>query len=881
MAIIGYNIYKNGVKQNVSLIEVTQYQANGVNGNTIYNDFTVTAVDDVLGESPIEEVPTTLTEPDQVLNLVPTVDSGTQITLNWEAVGGNGTVTYNIYRGTSAGNLSVIQLGNVGVSYVDENLTEETQYFYAVEAENATDKGQLSSEINATTDSNVVIPSNVALSNNSIAEENTVNQVVGNLSANGTSPITYSITGADASSFNINGNQLRASEIFDFEVKDSYSITITATNSEGSSSAIAFTITVTDINENTSPSLISAPTISGTTQVGDILTRTLGTYNGTPTPTRTGVWQRGTTTITNQTGATYTLVSADVGQTIRWRETATNSEGSLTTNSASTATITAAGTTASEINIVPINTVTNGSVNNPNGYVEYLPANYASRNDWPLYVHLGGGGETGNGSSASLTAQILNKQLFNRINNGLELPFIVVGPISTSAEFTNDLVPMMEWIITKYSGKFNTKQLHFSGISGTTAGGLEQWMGGNSASALMLNSIAFLSSNGLPVAGNALYVNIAARNIRTWFHHGTTDGAVSLTSRHFYFDRLLNEFGKIDTDIHRFTAYINRGHETWNFVYQEQGWGLAQSTGEIDAGFNIGQYYAYASPEKLFDWMLEEVPAKATITLSKPNVQANQILDITGDMTYEESFSWNFGDGSAVNTTDKNPSHTYTTTGTKTITLTVTNRFGADTIVTQELLVISDNLVEVQRAKLDFSSSNVRLDNTWNAVNGAAWLADTNPVLTNLANVSTGWNIRLLANAKVIFNSNNGSGVIDGNAGGAYPDSVVSSQSTFMTSTFGAVQFEILGLDSTKFYEFRFFGNSQNWGSVPRPSIFTIQGITDSVEDTRLNYIDEAVLVNVIPDVNGRVEISINGNGINTGTPAYMTAMQIIEREEA
>ena len=40
------------------------------------------------------------------------------------------------------------------------------------------------------------------------------------------------------------------------------------------------------------------------------------------------------------------------------------------------------------------------------------------------------------------------------------------------------------------------------------------------------------------------------------------------------------------------------------------------------------------------------------------------------------TWSWNFGDGGT--STAQNPSHTYTTAGTYTVTLTATNAFGSD-----------------------------------------------------------------------------------------------------------------------------------------------------------------------------------------------------------
>ncbi len=83
------------------------------------------------------------------------------------------------------------------------------------------------------------------------------------------------------------------------------------------------------------------PTISGTAQEGKVLTLTKGTWNNNPT-TVTDQWEdcdiggAACTPITNQTAATYTVGTSDVGHTIEVLETATNAGGTTTASSAPT-----------------------------------------------------------------------------------------------------------------------------------------------------------------------------------------------------------------------------------------------------------------------------------------------------------------------------------------------------------------------------------------------------------------------------------------------------------------------------------------------------------------------------------------------------------------
>ena len=92
---------------------------------------------------------------------------------------------------------------------------------------------------------------------------------------------------------------------------------------------------------NTTP-----PTITGTPQEGQKLTGDRGTWSNSPTDYNY-FWLRcdrtggSCSTIIGATAATYTLTSADVGNTLRFRVQARNADGSTTATSVPTAVITA------------------------------------------------------------------------------------------------------------------------------------------------------------------------------------------------------------------------------------------------------------------------------------------------------------------------------------------------------------------------------------------------------------------------------------------------------------------------------------------------------------------------------------------------------------
>ena len=110
-------------------------------------------------------------------------------------------------------------------------------------------------------------PSNIEISLAQIQEGNAVNAIVGQLSAidpdTGDTSFTFSISGgADAAKFNINGNNLRASEAFNYEAPadanadNIYAIQITAQDAGGLTYVKSFNISVTN---NAADDSISAP----------------------------------------------------------------------------------------------------------------------------------------------------------------------------------------------------------------------------------------------------------------------------------------------------------------------------------------------------------------------------------------------------------------------------------------------------------------------------------------------------------------------------------------------------------------------------------------------------------------------------------------------
>jgi len=93
------------------------------------------------------------------------------------------------------------------------------------------------------------------------------------------------------------------------------------------------------------PSNTAPPTISGTAEVGQTLTADRGTWSGSTPINYTYRWRRcnaagnNCSNIGGATDSTYTIKSNDLGNTLRVRVTASNSDGSETATSSHTAVV--------------------------------------------------------------------------------------------------------------------------------------------------------------------------------------------------------------------------------------------------------------------------------------------------------------------------------------------------------------------------------------------------------------------------------------------------------------------------------------------------------------------------------------------------------------
>jgi hypothetical protein len=246
--------------------------------------FTINVVD-------VNEVPSNITLSSNTINensAINTVISALSVT----DVDAGDSHTFSIVSGdTSAFNVN----GNQLRSSVVFDYENKASYSVTIRA---TDNGGLTFDklFNISVLSVNETPTGIAISNGSINELNNINDVVGVFTTtdpDGDTSFTYSLVGGDTSAFNINENQLRASQVFNLESKSSYTVTVRSTDAGGLTYDKSFTININNVSEAPTEITISNSSIGEYNSVNAVI----GTLSATK-PTSQGV--------------SYSLVGGDV-----------------------------------------------------------------------------------------------------------------------------------------------------------------------------------------------------------------------------------------------------------------------------------------------------------------------------------------------------------------------------------------------------------------------------------------------------------------------------------------------------------------------------------------------------------------------------------------
>lgn len=534
-----------------------------------------------------------------------------------------------------------------------------------------------------------------------------------------------------------------------------------------------------------------------------------------------------------------------------------------------------------------VSTLNNGTSNNPNGYVEYLPENYTSGSNFPLFIWIHGGGEGGDGLAGSglNTIQNANNQIIDWLDSGNDIPWIVLAPQDSNTNWgAGRIKDFMNWALDYYGSKVNTEQVHISVLSSSGRGFNDFLTDGldlDKVNTFLVNA----GSGGALTAGSQGYTNLINSNIRLWFHHDDGDSVVPVGQRELFWERFQDVYDQpFSQNLHRFTIYDRNAHGAWGLTFNGDGATTAQITRNINGQATNGTTYAWSDPETIFSWMLTEYAASGSFVTVPVTPTEGESVQFNSEIYYADSVSWDFGDGVGTST-DRNPSYTYATDGTYTVTLTLTNRFGGTTDVVEDVIVAPGVLTEDQRAKLDFSLSNARIDNTWNDITGQPHLGTADRTgLTNTSNVNTGWSITYDTASWTEFNSvtaNNNNGETTGDDSGVYPDAAM--QGYHFAENNGAsnfANFTIGGLDTNKFYTLIFFSSRKVTGSNMRTTRFVVGGVQKDLNifnsgQTAGNTEETVSFESLVPNAQGEIDVAISESG--SSRFLYLNVMEIIE----
>ncbi len=245
-------------------------------GESVASSFTLTITD--VNDAPTEIL---LSQADLDENNAPGDVIGTFSSTDQDA---GDTHTYSLTAGTGDEDNASFSINESGELLAGTSFDFEQQSSYSVrvtstDSEGATFAVSFAIAINDMNESSTVI----ALSTNSLAENNTVGDAIGNFSTtdpDNAETFTYALVAGDGDtdneSFDIDGSSLKAGAAFDHESQSSYSIRVRSTDSQSNELETVFSITVQDVNEAPTALALSNSTVeenqAESASIGDLST---------------------------------------------------------------------------------------------------------------------------------------------------------------------------------------------------------------------------------------------------------------------------------------------------------------------------------------------------------------------------------------------------------------------------------------------------------------------------------------------------------------------------------------------------------------------------------------------------------------------------------
>lgn len=222
------------------------------------------------------------------------------------------------------------------------------------------------------------------------------------------------------------------------------------------------------------------------------------------------------------------------------------------------------------------------------GYAEYVPANYASANNFPVIIALNGNGQTGSGNATDI--QLIDDDgLPEQVKIGDwddQKRFVVLAPqMNFSTRTGANVHDFIQFAKANY--KIDPNRIYLTALSG--GGGpffqyLEQYSGGEVAAVIPIATLySFASSSTL----------CSWKHIPAWLFWGENDGSAQVFSHATAPYDGLKACSPAPSIMPKLTVYTGVGHDSWTRTLDLSGMNTPVVTGRDSYNMNV------------YDWMLQ------------------------------------------------------------------------------------------------------------------------------------------------------------------------------------------------------------------------------------------------------------------------------------
>jgi predicted peptidase len=182
-------------------------------------------------------------------------------------------------------------------------------------------------------------------------------------------------------------------------------------------------------------------------------------------------------------------------------------------------------------------------------YLLYLPADYQSKNDWPLILFLHGSNARGTDIEV-----VKANGLPKLVEQGKTFPFLIVSPQCPGEGAWVWQLQSLSALIDDVASTYNIDQDRLY-VTGLSMGGFGTW----ALAAYTPDRFAAI----IPICGGGEVTSVRRlKHLPIWAFHGAKDDIVPIERTQELVDALTKAHGKV-----QLTRYPDHGHDSWTETY--------------------------------------------------------------------------------------------------------------------------------------------------------------------------------------------------------------------------------------------------------------------------------------------------------------------------